>query len=209
MKLYLIYAKIPESEFNKTIKYLIPNVYDYRWINEKFYGLYAWTKSKSKLNDFLEVRYKKAFEVSKKNIDDDEYQMFKDHYNLLELVRHIYKYGNKKKEIEVVTTKNEEIESIGNGSENYNDFGPRVHPDANYRLFKDDIIHALDMIGYTSAYDLCYGNMEEADNASFNMSYNIGSMGSTIACKPSELELLVYLFYYTFYGNSMRKDDTT
>ena len=84
-----------------------------------------------------------------------------------------------------------------------------MHPDANYRLFKDDIIHALDMIGYTSAYDLCYGNMEEVDNASFNMSYNIGSMGSTIACKPSELELLVYLFYYTFYGNSMRKDDTT
>lgn len=201
--IYLIYISIDESTFN-IFKYVLPNVHDYKWIDDKFYGLYAWTNGKSKLTDFMEVRDNKVFNVSKKELDEDEYDLFKDHFHLLELKRYNYK-TNDKKDMEVVSTKNEMIEIFSNGKENYMEFGPTVDDSFNYRIFKKDLINALDILGYTSIYDLNYGSMEENDLASYNGSYGLGPVGNMILAQPSELNLLIYLFYYTFYGKKRGK----
>lgn len=201
--IYIIYIKIDEDTFN-IFKYIIPNVHDFKWRDDNFYGMYAWTTSKSKLSEFLEIREKSIFNISKKEIDDEEYKMFKSHYHLLELKRYDYNSNrtNKDEYVKVVTTKNEKIEVQDNGSENYNEFGPAVSSLFNYKIFKKDIIQALDIVGYTGLYDVNYGNLDYMDAANYNKSYGLTPLGNSILTNPSDLSLLVYLFYYTFYGKN-------
>lgn len=198
---YLIYIKVDNDSFN-TLKYIIPNVHDYIWRDEKFYGMYAWTSSKSKLSDFLETREEKVFVTSKKELDSDEFELFKEHFYTLELNR--YKYNtirlDKKETVEVVSTKNEYIEVVENGSENYQEFGPTVSDRFNYKIFNKDIIKALDILGYTEVYDLNYGTYDDSVLADYNKSFGLTPLGNIISTTPSALSLLIYLFYYTFYG---------
>ena len=212
-KIYYIYAIIPEYLYNKKIKYLFSSQHDFRWKHGNMYGLYAWSTSKKKVKEFFEVREKSIYTVVKSDLyDDSEIARLKDMHSDLELKRRRYYYDDCKNDedsILITSTKNEHVSSTEFSEEFINEFGPQVSEMFSYSIFKDKVIRALDILGYTTRYDIEYGNDQESDLANYNLGFNLNTFGNPTRIKfDNQMNNLIYLYSYFFYGNDKNiKDD--
>ena len=182
-KIYYIYAMIPEYIYNQKIKYLLSSSqYDFRWKHGKMYGLYAWTTSKKMMKEFFEVRDNKIYNVIKNDMyDKEELDRLKSNYPDLELGYRRYYYDdceNEEDSILITSTKNEHINSTEFPEEYLYEFGPKASDEFVYYIFKDKIIKALDILGYTTSYDIEYGTEAENDAAQYNLSFNLTKYGN-------------------------------
>lgn len=208
MKLYLIYIKVPEKEFNRRFKFIISNAhsYNYKHHTKILKGLYAFTDDEDKLNKFLKQRSKYIFKVKEKEFKS-EMELRKFTWDNDEL-RLIYKNfddlddggGNVS-----VLTKNEVSQVIDNLYENMFEFVVKEGVFSfDYEIFNDKIIDALDILGYTYIYDkfIC-SDEDRIDEMGFNESYSLTRFGrkfSSIVNFKSEFDFFKYLFRYTFFG---------
>lgn len=203
-KVYFIYVAIPEEIFN-TIKYILDKSDNYRWKKSKMFGLYAWSTNKSIVKEFFQVRNKDIYTIVKKEIDDFEYKNFKDIYNTLKLDRRLYYFDRsekKERSIEIVSTKNEYIASTMNAEENLWEFGPPIEQSVPYTIFNNDIIYALDYLGYTKEYDLRYAAEDTIDFNSYNESFGLTPLGNrNKMIYENQMNILLYLFRFFFYGD--------
>lgn len=213
MKIYFIYAKIPMTVYDTRIKFIISNVHDYRCKDNHMFGLYAWTRKKKLCEEFLELRdCPELYTVIKRDdIREDQYKVIKDRYFQLELKPYRYFYDTKVREeeeenadrfMEVVSTQNEYNISTNEFSEYINEFGP--HMDSNYpdyRIFNSEVIKALDIIGYTTDFDIINTEDARKENA-----INLFQQGKTVYGRDlyltgeNELSNLLFLFRYMFFG---------
>ena len=206
-KIYYIYAIIPEQIYYSKIRYIIPNQHDYRLKHNSMYGLYAWTTSKKITKEFFEVRNKSIYTLIKGDmIDKEDYKRMKEKYGELELDYRKYYYdGNtpiEEDSITIVSTKNEYIQSTEYVAENLYEFGPKSDINIHYSIFKDKIIKALDLLGYTTDYDIEYGEDSDADCASYNLSFGLTKYGNKdITKNVNQMNILLFLFRFLFYGN--------
>ena len=206
-KIFYIYASIPESIYNKKVKYLISNTHDFRWKHEKMYGLYAWTTSKKIVKEFFEIRKNDIFTMIKSDdYDDSELERLEDRYSDLKLECRRYYFDAKEDEknsILIVSTKNEYVNSTMNSEEYLYEFGPKPSEEFPYHIFKKKIIKALDTLGYTSKYDIEYGTEAEAESAQWNLTgFNLTKYGQNYKIHfDNQMNILLYLYRYFFYGN--------
>ena len=213
-KIYYIYAIIPENIYDKKVRYIIPNQHDYKLKHNAMYGLYAWSTSKKIVKEFFEVRNKSVYTLIKKDIyDKEDYKLIKEKYGDLELDYRKFYYNNdspdEEESITIVSTKNEYVQSTEYISENLYEFGPKADIAIHYSIFKDKIIKALDLLGYTTDYDIEYGNDSDADYASYNLSFGLTKYGNrNVTGNVNQMNILLFLFRYLFYGNeSTLKED--
>ena len=211
-KLYFIYVRIPENIYNNKIKYLIPNVYDYRWKHGYMYGLYAWTTKKKYVKEFFEVRDKSAYTLIEKEIeDDDDVKQVNSIHPSLKLVLKKFETiedGNKKK-VEILCTKNEYVVSVIDGDEYLYDFGPEIYEDIDYRLFNDKIIKALDTLMYVNKYDSLFGSVDENSFNEYNAGFNLTKYGDYIKLRDvDQISALLYLFKFFFQSDQYLKKES-
>lgn len=218
MTVYFIYAKIPSKIYDERIKFIISNVYDYRFRNGYMYGLYAWTKKKKIYKEFIELRNNgNIYTVIKKDdIDDDQFKEIKDTYFQLELKSYRYFHKTESSEdednssrfMEVVSTKNEYNICTNEFSEYINEFGPKVkdgYPD--YLMFSPDVIEALDIIGYTTDYDITQTTGARKEKAIENFQEGKTVLGRDLfVTGENELTNLLFLFYFMFFGDVEQKE---
>lgn len=210
-RIYFIYVSIPELIFNKA-KFIIAKTERFRSKKGKTFGLYAWTTDKNILGEFLEVRNNEIYSITKKEIEKDEFKTVKSEYPSQELKRYKYYLDDSeddKKSIDIVSTKFEYINSTVDGQENIYEFGPNVYEDAPYQIFNDEIIEALDFLGYTDKYDLTYGDGDRIDQVSYNNSFGLTALEKNKRIKfDNQMNILLYLYRFFFYGNDNIKPST-
>ena len=210
-KVYVIYIKIPERYYNDCLKFLIPKESIFRYNSGNYSGIYAWTTNKKDLEEFISLRGKDKYKVQKFELDSDEFKEFKRKYIAFRLYRYTYYFDNEyddDKSSTVLTTRFEYIESTDNMCENMDAYSLRVNPEADYVIFKQKYIDFLDIIGYTSRFDLLSGDDDSGNSrksyADFQNSFNMTPFGHTNvvdACGVyDQMAVLLYLFKYPFYG---------
>lgn len=206
-KIFYIYTSIPEPIYNKKVKYLISNIHDFRWKHGKMYGLYAWTTSKKMIKEFFEIRKNDIYTVIKADVyDDKELERLKDKYSDLKLDYRRYYFDGKEEEKDsllIVSTKNEYVNSTMNSEEYLYEFGPKPSEEFTYYIFKKKIIKALDTLGYTSKYDIEFGNEAESESAQWNLTgFNLTKYGQSYKIHfDNQMNNLLFLYRYFFYGN--------
>ena len=237
MKLYKIYLSIPENIYNRRIKWLVSKEtftdYHFRKDGKHVYGLYAWATKRKIIDEFKSTRFMDAFVINKSNIDEDDLADFKHKYSNLELKSRIYYFSvrydpnhfmyhednvdivdnasvNNKMEMissEVVTTKQEWIESTHNLHENMDRYC-MTSTKIDYKIFKSHIIDALDVLGYTITHDLKFESTLSGDEAfsrqikaERNYHHNVTIKGNKlIKYHENEYVGLMYLYSYLFFG---------
>ena len=204
---YFIYVSIPQKIFDSKIKFLLSNTEDFRFKRNTMYGLYAWSTKKKIVKEFFELREPKIYTLVEKEIDSEEYfEHFKSKYSNLELTIREYdrKDGANLKTTEIVTTKNEWVNSTIDNEQNLWEFGPEVFEDIPYKLFKNKVINALDLIGYIDTYIRKFGTNEEIDDENYNRSFGLTSNGNEYRLNTSDtVNVLLYLFHFLFYGTEI------
>ena len=213
MKVYGIYAIIPTEVFESR---MFKFVYDkHKFSLSKngnyYYGLYAWTTKKKVVKEFLDIRNKDMYKVKELKIDKEDEKDFELDYKFEELSYYNYIAGNE--EYEVLTTLNEFTESCDNISENLNDllYDILTNEVADYDILNQDLIDALDIIGYTSYYDIeCGGNPdlvtdEEAitrrEFAEYHESFRQTVFGRNyVDFTKNEFAALLYIYEPMFMG---------
>lgn len=213
MKVYGIYAIIPTEVFENRMSKLVYDKNKFRLSKNEnyYYGLYAWTTKKKVVEEFLYIRNKDMYKVKEIKIPKEDERDFKLEFKFEELAYYNYKVG--KEEYEVLTTLNEFTESCDNRSENLDEllYEEITNDVADYEILKKDLIKALDIIGYTTYYDIeCGGNPEvttdeEANDrlalASDSKSYNQTVYGRRyIDFTENEFEALLYIYEPMFMG---------
>lgn len=213
MKVYGIYAIIPTEVFENRMSKLVYDKNKFRLSKNEnyYYGLYAWTTKKKVVEEFLYIRNKDMYKVKEIKIPKEDERDFKLEFKFEELAYYNYKVG--KEEYEVLTTLNEFTESCDNRSENLDEllYEKITNDVADYEILKKDLIKALDIIGYTTYYDIeCGGNPEvttdeEANDrlalASDSKSYNQTVYGRRyIDFTENEFEALLYIYEPMFMG---------
>ena len=151
------------------------------------------------------------YKVQEIKIPKEDEKDFKLDFKFEELA--YYKYIAGKEEYEVLTTLNEFTESCDNRSENLNDllYDELTNEVADYMILKQDLIDALDIIGYTTYYDIeCGGNPdvvtdEEAisrrDFAGYHVSFGQTVFGRNyVDFTENELAALLYIYGPMFVG---------
>lgn len=207
-KAYLIQAFIPSTIYDDRLKFLFSKAHDFRAEGDKMIGIYAWTDKKEIVNEFIDGRTQDIYKVMKVDFcDKEEYEEFQRDYKELKLNYYKYKLSppfsrdSNASELEIVSTFNEYIQTTEYGQENMYEFGLADIPDINYRIFKPDIIDALDVINYTSEYDKNSGNEEDADNLDFQLSYGCSSLGHSLKFDVSnEVNVLLHLYKFMFHN---------
>ena len=213
MKVYGIYALIPTEEFENRMSRLVYDKNRFKLSKREnyYYGLYAWTTKKKVVKEFLDIRNKNMYKVQEIKIPKEDEKDFKLDFKFEELA--YYKYIAGKEEYEVLTTLNEFTESCDNRSENLSDlfYGKLTNEVADYMILKQDLIDALDIIGYTTYYDIeCGGNPdvvtdEEAISRTDFAGYHV-SFGQTVFGRnyvdftENELAALLYIYGPMFVG---------
>lgn len=207
---YVIYITIPEKEYNKTIKYMIPSISYFRFSDGKYSGIYAWTKSKKLLNSFINLRGNDKYNVITVDMSDDDYHDFKIKFSDFKLKNYkYYKNMNDKDKSdynEIVSTYFEYRACSDEIEENLNEFSFNINPEVDYMLFKEKYINYLDMIGYNTRFDLFDSTNSESrfEYADYMASFNLTPMGNPFIVDPSgvynQILALLYLFKYPLYG---------
>lgn len=165
MKIYVIYAKIPYDIF---IENNYKDIFDMDVFNltldKKYYmGIYAWTKNKKDLKIFLNERKNNNFYTFEKiNLSSDDFEVFKNKYYQEELDLHEF-YNSFDKCVHIIST-NLEYE-VSSETPMIDDilYGT-IDKCSDYYILNDKYINALDIISYTSFYDLAYVSFSDILN---------------------------------------------
>lgn len=223
-KIYLIYVSIPRSVFDDGVKFILSNQQEFTYDDTKgMYGLYAWSNKKDIIEEFFEGRVNKIYDLKTIEFDDkDEYKKFKSDKSQLRLDYRDYLIDKSivdgmvssrihgdipSKEltaddiVKIVTTQNEHYQTTEEGDENLYEFGPKPSDFFDYMIFNDKIIKALDWLNYSSKYDDLYSDKDRREWSNYNKSFNMSLSGNYIMDKfNNEINILLYLFHYFFYG---------
>lgn len=157
MNVYIIYAKIPYDVFIKNNYTAIFNMDMFNLTFDKKYyiGIYAWTKNKKDLKTFLNERKNNDFYTFEKiNLNNDEFEIFQNKYYQEELDLHDF-YTSFNNAIHIIST-NLEYEVSTETSMIDSIVYTSIDKYSDYYILKDKYIKALDIISYTSFYDLAY-----------------------------------------------------
>ena len=175
MKIYLVYAKIPHYLKNYAFDF-IDNFTSYvKDGNGNYVGLYAWTTKKKYFKAFKETRSKDFFVYKEKNIPSGDIEYFRKELSSLELIKHSFaiviggkgiEYKDKKsgKGIKMILVYDEydKIVTSHDGNVPLSWYNMTTVASEDYYPLNDTIIDALDIIGYTSEYDMLYGGDDDA-----------------------------------------------
>lgn len=206
MKLYLIYASIDADVYDSEIKFLLPNQSIFQRENRVMKGLYAWTTKKKLLDEFIEARDDSHIYIYlKKEIDKEEFKVFKSDYNLLELKAYGYFKGytekNENEYINVVTTKNEFIVITEEGNNYIQEDIDEILIDLDvYCCFNDKLFQAITILGIKYQCDMICGDDDLVDYITYNMSFDIVDTVIKPKDYKNEFSMLLYLFQYMFIG---------
>lgn len=200
-KVYLINALIPRDVYDKKIKYILPRGSDFRSKGEYMYGIYAWCSNKKIKDEFLKSRRNDIYNVVEIEFDDkEEFKKFKVEQKESYLDYRKFETEIRDESIEVLTTFNEFIQVTEYGEENLNEFSYSNIDLVDYLIFTDDIINSLDTIGYTSEFDKNCLDFDRFDNAGYNASFNLTSLGRQLKFDvQNELSILLNLFRFFFF----------
>ena len=229
-KVYLIYVKIPTYIYLDRLCHLVTNN-DFRFRQKGKYilGLYAWTDDKKLLKEFMETRYAPIFKVKKTRKDNLEDILPKDISITLKLEEHNYfhdsdfdpEFSNvddtisdivKSRSELIVSTREEYNNCAWSLSENMLEYGPAKYivRENDYTIFNDELIDALDILGYISNYDLLYANasnMYDVNdyNRSFGTSYRGHNITNNILCNMHNNQYygFIYLYSYLIFGEQL------
>ena len=218
MKIYLLYITIPDVEFTcYSVRNLIPNVSDYVNCGDYWMGLYAWTKDKSILKEFSNLRDMKKYRIVKKDITKEEFATFKLDYKIYQIGFYSFasdelnpkrqKLHEKEKRILSVFHENDTIMQDGDILF-YDEFINEYNYD--YRFFKEKYQETLDSIGYSTLFDVCLcGGYDDtlsddvidkrSEYASYQMSYGLTLDGREyLDLTMDKLGLYLRLYQFAF-----------
>lgn len=198
--IYAIYVSLPMRSFER-IKYLIRNVTDFRSSNGKMVGLYAFSKKKSIAKEFMEIRNSNIMTLKKIDADDDWSSEFKSRFSSCCISEYTLSTGDKKKPITLLCTKNEYSNIHDFKQENLFEFGPAQFTKIDYEIFNDDVIEALDILGYTTAFDTSNDDMHRIAIADEQRGHGKTVMGHTLydVTNFSEYAALLCLYSDIFF----------
>ena len=79
MRIYKLYLRVKQEEYDSFFHLIIPNwyYYDFYEKDNRFIGLYAWTDSKEILYQFFEFRKLKRFWIDKVKMSKKEFETFR------------------------------------------------------------------------------------------------------------------------------------
>lgn len=201
MKLYFIYVSIPRNIYEAKIKYLLSKQYDFRAKHDVMYGMYAISNDKTMVEDFFAVRGYGQYNLIERKCDKELYRELKDAKSDMFLKRVVYEDGEGKP-MEIIVTKNEKTIIEYDADQYLAEFGPAARAVIDYYTFNKKFIKALDILGYTTAYDIFHsGDPKRIDVASFQSSYGRSPVGNKLDNdRYTNISKLVYLFDYLFMG---------
>ena len=212
-KIYVFYAKIPIKLFNSKIKYVLSNTSSsssYKVKGDDVFILYGWTKKSDIAKEFKELRPDDVFTL--KIFDSDDIEDI-DRFSLTKEAKlDVRKYIKYEKDvidrISIVSTLDEYKASKSEFREIFEDFyvSDLISDAIPPYLFKSEIWTALQYLRYTSYYYGFYGTDDEQSAAGYNQSFGLSAEGTirpVIFDEYDQVEALLYLFKYFFYG----KDD--
>ena len=207
MTAYLIYSKIPVELYDKKLKYLISNAFEYRCKDNLMIGLYGWTTNKKYMKEFLQTRNSKMFNIVKKDIDKSDKPILKEKYFNLEIKpREFVRIDDNNKEqlINIITTLDEHIACTEDAEQWINEINIDLLSGVPVYLFNDKVFDALDILGYVDMYYLFNGTSDEDeeelqdmnDYTTYNNSYGFTTNGHKIINKTRD-QVNVLLFLYS------------
>lgn len=167
MKIYLCYYMIkrPKNLYSFVAYNLLPNL---NLTQGDFYtGLYGFTKNKKMIKEFKSFHNTKYFIYKEKNIDEDEYKTLCHENSELKINR----YSIEKSDKDITLTKHEFDDIDIHYPELINSFLEDLIS-INPSIFNDEIQLLLYDIGYSIDYTYFYGDEDEIDFISYNLSYN-------------------------------------
>ena len=223
MKIYLVYAKIPKY-LNGWAEDTIDDFVHYsRDEDDNSVGLYAWTIKKKYFNQFKKTRSNDFFVYSEKDIPEDAIEWFRKEVKTRELTKHSFalvvggyvtEYKDKSGKGVKMILVSDELDKLYLGHdgyipEAYYEMSSRASED--YYPLNNTIIDALDMIGYTTDYDINFGGDDEVfddeecysrrERASYNMSYQLAVEGSRyINLMANEFNAFMMLYAPLIFG---------
>lgn len=196
---YFIYVSIPEFVFNK-IKYMIGDIAkEFKWKENKLYGLYAWTNKQSYVEEFLELRCNEIYTIVKKELDYDDFKRLKKQCDDMRL--NLYKMKtNYNETMEIVCTVNEYTKSTEECDLYMDEFGLNIDEDIHYYIFNDEIFNALDILGYVDGYVRRYGY--DGDVISYQNSFGLTGVGNKLYIDfHNEVGNFIVLFRFFLTGD--------
>ena len=214
MKIYFIYASIPQRIFDNRLKFLIPMKSTFVHKNGNMVGIYAWTNKKKLLKEFLEVRENSIYTVMKEEIDDDDFNNFRreniemmlerKEFFITGLNRTVgFSTGNgvKLKCIECIVTRFEYVNATEDGNACIHEYLIQ-NLCVDWTFFNEDIVYALDVLGYTTIFDNFLTSSDtRRDACNYSSSFELTPNGYPITLNiMCELFVLLYTFSYMFYG---------
>lgn len=184
IKVYLIYARLTEEEYQSIFNWLYRA--NYKTDSQGYrVGLYAWTKSEKKLKAFKKTRPDK-FVYKEMKISKEEYPSFRTENIIYRLDYYNYHYNTENVEdineednvISILTTKNEFVTaSEDNAAYAINEMLIECTV-IDYEIFTDPVKNLLDKIGYTYNHDNLYGDEESRDLVSQYYGFGITPLGN-------------------------------
>lgn len=209
---YMIYARLPNAVY-KNIEWVLPTDNNYVQYGNYRLGLYAWTTKKEYADKFLNERKECKFYILKvKTVDDSVINELKDTKSFDKLSEYSFDTGdyNNLQSIKMIATKNEYDQIVDDPSIYYFTDITNIHQLSEYYWFNDELISALDLIGYTTEHDINgsdpdYWTEEEQSEmmelASNNLSYLLTVKGNNYCdfC-ANKFALLLFIFHDLFLG---------
>lgn len=209
---YMIYVRLPNDVY-KNIAWVLPTDNDYVHYGDYYLGLYAWTTKKEYADRFLNERKECNFYILKvKTVDDSVINELKDTKSYDKLSEYSFDTGdyNDLQSIKMIVTKNEYDQIVDDPSIYYFTDITNIHQLSEYYWFNDELIAALDLMGYTTEHDINgsdpdYWTEEEQSEmmeyASNNLSYLLTVRGNSYYgfCE-NKFALLLFIFRDLFLG---------
>lgn len=241
-KVYLIYAKIPTVLFDSKMYQFVKNNTKYKLCKNYYIGLYAWTPHKILLDTFMDFRKgaNKIYKIVTRKFSKNEFNIFRKENFYEELL--YYKipsrtgydddeffigweptkkdskldkelfFSNQDNTGKIVCTREEFTQTIEYGHDYLFEYMTQIVT-AEYSVFKDKYIKALDYIGYCDEFNSMHGNEEDDfyferyDATCYYKSYNLTYYGQpAIDIYGNKLAIFINIFYEMIVGYDSSKE---
>lgn len=193
MKVYLCYFinDIEDIDLKCTLFNILPmNIINNRTDN-RFFGLYAFTKKKELMKIFKSF-HKFFFKYRVKDMTEDEYKTFKrENTNLL--IRRMNIKINSKYKIELPMSIHEKNMISEFQDEIMYDILVHLIP-VNPNVFSEKGINIVEKSGYNQAWIEINGNEEELDYIYYNMAFGLGRSFFELMGDMTELSKYIIIF---------------
>lgn len=165
MKVYMLYLKIPETEWSQEIRHLLPNPTAYNLIDDSYVGFYAWTDNEEMLANFLAIRDKKKYIVVPTKIKKSQYKNFRLEYKIYRIDYYSYRPDIEIKghddERHILSVFHENSGVMEDGDILFYDDMLTVN-NYDYTFFKVKYQKCLDILGYTTLYDVLMCGLDDS-----------------------------------------------